>query len=80
MNSYEILGTVLIGLICLIVGLVCLVRPTTVRDYALRTSPRWNPFRGFIETSSYLWSLRLTGVTALLMFLLVVATLIWGRE
>ena len=79
MNSYEILGTAAVGLICLVIGLVCFLRPTAVREYALRTSPSWTPFRGFMKTNSYPWSIRFSGAIAMLMFLIVVATLIWGR-
>jgi hypothetical protein len=79
MTAYEILGTAACGLVCLAIGTVCLVRPMAVRDYALRTSPEWTPFRGFMRTKSYLWSIRFSGAIAMLMFLIAVAALIWGR-
>jgi|HubBroStandDraft_5_1064220.scaffolds.fasta_scaffold984602_2 hypothetical protein len=79
MTAYEILGTAVCGLVCLAFGVICLFRPMSVRDYAQRTSPEWNPLRGFMRTKSYLWSIRFSGAIAMLMFLIAVAALVWGR-
>jgi len=80
MSTYKVLGIVVFCLFTLTSGIVCLWRPTAVRDYALRTSPRINPFRGFMETKSYIWSIRCCGVLAICMFLLALIGSIWGRE
>jgi len=80
MSPFMIPVTAIASGICLVVGLVGLFRPTLIRDYALRTSPRWNPFRGFMETNGYLWSLRICGVLAMMMFLILLAALILGKS
>lgn len=79
MSGYQILGLFLFCVGTLSVGVICLGRPTAVRDYALRTTPKWNPFRNWMESSSYIWSVRLSGVVALLMFLLVLYVCIRGK-
>ena len=80
MSFFEILSTIIAVGISLVVGLVGLFRPTMIRDYALRTSPRWTPFRGFMETRSYLWSLRLCGVLAMTIVVLLLAALVSGKR
>jgi len=80
MNAYEILGTVVWFLCVLGVGVVCLFWPRAVRDFGLRTSPRFNPFLGFMKSPSYIWSIRITGLIAFLMVLLASAGLILGRK
>ena len=79
MSVFEILAVAFFCLFALALGAICLGRPTTVRDFALATTPRWMPFRGWLETSSYIWSIRFSGVVALMMFLLVVYVLFWGK-
>jgi hypothetical protein len=80
MSIYETLGLVVFCLCTLTVGTVCLWRPTAVRDYALRTSPILNPFRGLMETKSYIWTIRCCGILATFMFLLVLIGSVWGRK
>jgi len=80
LSVYQIVGLAVFCLGTLIVGVVCLWRPTNVRDYALRTTPRWLPFRSFMESRSYVWSIRLTGLVVSLMLLLVLYVLIWARN
>ena len=80
MSVYQILGAAVVGLVALGVGLLCLIWPERVRDFALRTSTRFTPFRGYMKTRGYIWSLRGVGVTGLLMFIMILAGLIWGRD
>ena len=80
MSAYEILGLTVCGLGVLAVALLCLGRPMAIRDHALRTTPKWIQLRGFMESKSYIWGIRLTGVVATLMLLLVLYVLIWGKR
>jgi hypothetical protein len=80
MNAYEILGTVVWFLFTLAMAVLCLFWPRAVRDFGLRTSPRFNPFIGFMKSPSYIWSIRITGLIALLMVLLASTGLILGRK
>jgi hypothetical protein len=79
-SIYEIVGLTVFCLGTITVGIVCLWCPENVRDYALRTTPNWIPFRSFMEGRSYMWCIRLTGVIASLMLLLVLYVVIFGRN
>ena len=79
MSVCTILGLVVWCLATLAAGMICLGRPTAVRDYALRTTPKWNRFRGGWRPTRYIWSIRLTGVIAPGLFLLVLYISIWGK-
>jgi hypothetical protein len=78
MNAYQIVGTAVVCLFALTVALVCIFWPEAVRDYAVRSSPGFNPFLSWMKTPAYVWSLRIIGFLALFGLLSVVAVLIWG--
>ena len=76
-NLARIWGTALWLLFMAFVGFMCLFRTGAVRDYALRTAskkigPYRNPYLKWMQTSQYVWSLRLIGILAVAAFFLVI--------
>ena len=63
------------------VGVLCLFRTATVRNFAIRNTPKKigtvsNPAWNWMQTSQYTWSLRLVGLLAIgavILLLVVIA-------
>jgi hypothetical protein len=70
-NARVVLPALVICVFLLVIGLLCLFWPESVRSHALGASTSWNPFLGWMRTSQYLWSLRIIGALALAGFLLI---------
>ena len=72
------------GLIFLAVGAVCLLWPEKVQEYALRWSGqglgKYNPFLGWIKTHSYIWTLRVIGITAIGIFVFALFVIIRAHK
>lgn len=64
-----------------LIGMVCLVWPSKIQQYALRSpaASKFNPFFEWMKKPSYLVSLRLCGVLALLMATLIIWAAISNR-
>jgi len=66
---------ILTGVIFLIIGVVCLVWPEKIQEFALKWSAqglgKYNPFLSWMKTRSYFLALRIIGVMAIVVFLLV---------
>lgn len=58
------------------IAVICLWRPRVVRDFALRTTPKFHPMRRFMEHETYIWLIRLCGLNAILIFLMILFGLI----
>jgi len=71
----ENLIPVLTGVIFLIIGVACLVWPEKIQEFALKWSAqglgKYNPFLDWMKTRSYLLMLRIIGVMAIAVFLLI---------
>ena len=70
-NSHAVFAALAGCLFLLVTGVLCLFWPESIRNYALRVTPEWNPLLGWMRSGQYVWSLRITGVLALAGFLLV---------
>ena len=70
MNDF---GPTLFSMFMFGVGLVCLIWPLKVQQYALRSTSiaRFNPFYNWMKTPAYLLLMRLCGILALAMAVLV---------
>jgi hypothetical protein len=60
----------LVGLAVAIVGIACMLRPASIRNYELRM--KWTPFAKWKQRPSYLVYLRFMGILALLWAALVI--------
>lgn len=60
--------TVLVEAVFLIVGVACLFWPQRIQDFALSHEGLllYNPFKSWMRTRYYLWSLRAAGLLAIL--------------
>ena len=79
MSTPQALALIVFCMCTLVGGILCLWRPSLVRDYVLWATPKWYPFRWWVEGKSYLGWVRLAGVFYMLMFLLVLYACIWGK-
>lgn len=79
MSTSQSLALVVFCVCTLVGGSLCLWRPTLVRDYTLWATPKWYPFRWWVEGKSYLAWVRFTGVFVLLMPCLLLCVCIWGK-
>jgi hypothetical protein len=74
MNS-EIMKPLLLAgasFLLLVIGAACIARPRSIQKYATRTmSQRWWPSQKWAISSAYILSLRMCGVIALIMGLLL---------
>ena len=70
-NTRAVFAALAGCLFLLVTGVLCLLWPESIRNYALGVSPKWNPFLGWMRTGQYVWSLRIIGALALAGFLLV---------
>ena len=64
------------SVILAVIGVVCLVWPSKIQEYALHSSSaaRFNPFYNWMKKPAYIVSLRFCGIIALVMAIL----LLWG--
>ena len=75
MTRVETILTILGALACLAVGVISLSRPQVIQNYVLKLyegqgfARKLNPFLPWMETRSYIWSLRLVGGLAVLISL-----------
>ncbi|WP_145025947.1 hypothetical protein [Geobacter argillaceus] len=74
----------LIGLLTtFIVGIVCLIWPEKVQEYALKCSMqgvgKFNPFLSWMKTRSYIITLRIIGVAAVIAVALVIYVVFKGE-
>lgn len=74
----------IIGIIFLIIGIICLIWPNKIQEYAIRYSSqgltKFNPFTGWITTKSYLVTVRIIGVAAIFIFVLAVVVFFKGQN
>lgn len=67
-----------------IVGIICLVWPEKVQEYALKWSShgvvKFNPFLGWMKTRSYLITLRIIGMVAIIAVALAVYVVVKAPE
>jgi sterol desaturase/sphingolipid hydroxylase (fatty acid hydroxylase superfamily) len=81
-GSREFVGSLLIVLLLLVIGLGSLLWPNGIRAYTLRNlekhaiAARVNPFRTWMESEQYIWSLRIVGLLSAGMAILIVIVLI----
>jgi hypothetical protein len=81
MTYPQIVMTVVACFFTLTVGLIALVWPETMQEYALKRSSKFyfwpNPFLEWMKTSGYIVFLRVMGIAFLLfgLFILSVATI-----
>ena len=72
------------GLIFLIVGVVCLVWPEKVQEFAIRWSGqglgKYNPFLGWMKTRGYIWMLRIIGIIAIGVFILALFVVVKAQK
>lgn len=77
--------SLMFGIICLLVGIIALFFPYKIQKYTLNfydNHPKHamlNPFTDWMKTGRYIISLRLSGVIAILMFLLIAFGFIFGK-
>jgi hypothetical protein len=75
---------ILTGVIFLIIGVVCLVWPERIQEFALKWSAqglgKYNPFLSWMKTRSYLLALRIIGVMAIVVFLLTLVLVIKAQR
>lgn len=67
------------------VGLICLLRPAVVRDFAIRNTPKKigsasNPFWDWMQTPRYMWNLRIVGTIAMCALILLLVAVIRSRN
>jgi len=67
------------------IGVLCLFRTAAVRDFALRNAAKKigsmsNPASSWMQTSQYVWSLRLIGVLSIGAVVLLLLTAIRSRD
>lgn len=64
------------GLVFLLIGVACLIFPDKIQKYTIglytggKGVAKLNPFIDWVRTSSYILTLRVIGITALLVFAL----------
>ena len=73
MTKFQVILTIIVALVCLVVGVLAVLRPQGIQSYVLRVYERnsrlrkANPFLPWMESRSYVWSLRLLGALAILL-------------
>jgi hypothetical protein len=86
MTRGETILTILGSLVCLAVGILSLSRPHAIQNYVLklyegrRAARKLSPFLPWMETPSYIWSLRLVGGLAVLISLGVLTALFFALK
>jgi len=77
----KALGSLAFSAVLAVIGVVCLVWPSTIQQYALRSPSvsKFNPFFEWMKRPAYLVSLRLCGVLALLLAAFVLWAVINSR-
>jgi hypothetical protein len=69
MNPLLLVGA---SLLLLAMSAMCIARPRSIQKYAIRTmSQSWWPSQEWVKTPAYILSLRICGVIALIMGLLL---------
>ena len=67
------------SLFLITLGVLCLVWPYRVQEYALKQrGMRLNPFGGFMRGRGYIWNLRICGSIAIAMAIVLLVAL-FGR-
>jgi hypothetical protein len=80
-GGIQIVATAVAAVFLLGIAASCLVWPRAVQNYAIKTSSkRFNPFLSWMRTPEYVWSLRIIGVIALFMLVVLSIALLRGQR
>ena len=78
----KTLGPIAFSIVMGLIGIVCLIWPSRIQRYALKSASvsKFNPFFEWMKKPAYLVSLRVCGIIAFLMALFVLWILITNRS
>jgi hypothetical protein len=74
----------LMGIAYLICGIICIKWPNKIQEYSLKWSEKgiskFNPFLEWMKTRSYIISLKIIGMLAILAFFLLLYVMLVGKS